>query len=320
MSYYGTVTDSTAYMRYAEYTRKQSSGASETSFDKPMNEAAGGSEGDVKVGSAEDILKEKGKNLVSKLETMETIMADLEASLDGLFKANNIEKDPPLEFHYNESDNEIVVSGDREDIRDITELVNSDPELKAEMKESIEKAQNLAKLAENVKKYQEYLGSLEGPLPEVGLSYGMSTAFTVKSAETEDKGEEAGEVSGDKETNEIFERIKELMLMTFIQLDPEEEEKKKSAKADDNGASDEAAKTDKENNGANEFAKLKRQIEAARQDALAMYGTDKNKYSMAIESYTIHMKDEETKTGLAGQQQEEVSEEQSVGEPERLKA
>jgi len=100
------------------------------------------------------------------------------------------------------------------------------------------------------------------------------------------------------------------MLMLFIKEDPEEEEEQEEEESS-NGATEEASEADEKEDGVTLLERMVKQIEAARQDALAMYGTDKNKYAMAIESYTAHMKDEEEKSQQTALQQEKEAEKES---------
>jgi hypothetical protein len=275
----------------------------ETSFadtlDEVMNEV---SEAEKSSTENDGYIKEQAEELVSQLVTMESILQELKGTLSGFFDANGLPKDPPVELGYDAVSDEITVKGDREDTDRIAELINGDSELKEELKASLDKAQMLVTIADNIFKYKDYMDSLEEPPPTVGLIYGTKTSVTTDrplGAAQEIYEAADAEAAESEELNKLFEKIKELMLMVFLQLDPEEEEEKKTRAAarDDNGASEEAADDVDENadetDALTSYQQLMLSIERTRAAAIFNHGTDKNKYAMAIESYSMKMYREE---------------------------
>lgn len=282
--------------------RKQGNTA-ETSFadtlDECINETSAGENSSVENA---DSIKEQAEDLVSELVTMETILAELKGKLSSFFDMNNIPKDPQVEIGYDEALDEITVtSEERGDTKRIAELINGDSKLKEEVKSSMAKAQELVTLADHLFKYQDYLESLEEEPPKVvGLVYGSKASVSTDRPLDANQDVYAGadaEAAESKELNELFEKIKELMMMVFLQLDPEEEEEKKTkAEArNDNGAVDEPkTEGEEETDSLTAYQQLLLSIERTRAAAMFNNGNDKNKYAMAIESYSMKMYREET--------------------------
>jgi len=250
-----------------------------------------------------DDIKGRAEDLVSEFVTMESILSELQGKLDALFKANDIERYPPVEIGYDSVNDMITVSNEeRQDTNEIADLINGNSKLKEDFKNTLDKAQELVTLADNLFKYNDYLNSLkEEPPKVVGLLYGhQSSVMTDKPFRGAEAPVEPGESepAESDELDELFAKIKEMMLMVFLQLDPEEEEEKKAeaASRDDNGASDDAKDepTAEEKDALTAYQELLMSIERTRDAAMFKYGSDKNKYAMAIESYTMKAHREDT--------------------------
>jgi len=268
-------------------TTKQGNTAG-TSFKDTFDNCVKEVEETEKNSSSESCVKNQAENLVSELVTMETIMNDLKGVLSGFFDKNNIPKDPPVEFGYNEAEDKITVKGDRSDTDRISELINSNDELKEGVKSALVKAQDLITLADNLKKYQKYMDSLKEPPPEVGLVYGTTAAFATTSDVVVEEASASESSTESDEMDEIFAEIRYLMTLLFIHKDPEEDEEEKSGEGDDS-VTEGDMKTEQDTY-ANEYTKLLKAIARASENAIDMFGTDKNKYSLAIESYSEAMK------------------------------
>ncbi|PLX65923.1 MAG: hypothetical protein C0603_13185 [Denitrovibrio sp.] len=68
------------------------------------------------------------------MENLEEVTERLQYLMDLMFVRNDIPTDPPVEIEYSYTRTEITVKGDREDINQISQLMNDNKEIKDEVK------------------------------------------------------------------------------------------------------------------------------------------------------------------------------------------
>jgi len=81
--------------------------------------------------------------------------------LDMMFARNGIPKEPPVEIQYSYTRTEITVTGDREDIDKIQELVNEDGGLKELLRSTLAIASQVINMAESLHFQKEYKDSTD---------------------------------------------------------------------------------------------------------------------------------------------------------------
>lgn len=234
------------------------------------------------------------------LPTPENLMektSQLYERLDSFFEKNGIQKDPPINIDYSYSSNKVEITSTREDAEEIEKLINEDPELKEEVRSVLAMASHVIAISESVTFQEEYRNS-SNPEAVVGkyshlfngsqrthecsLNYGENV--TEEYAKAQEEMEEA-------EREEFFDKIQYLLLMAYIQEDPEEEEEEGSQVDSETGVAKDGETVDQED-PEYQYMKLRQEIKRVQEEALEMHGNDKNKYAMAIESYTMQMKRE----------------------------
>lgn len=91
--------------------------------------------------------------------TVRELSETLSASLDALFDEAGLAIQPPVELRVDEQSGEIVASGDRDDIEQINELLNADPELRQQIQTTLAIASHAAGMQESLKFQREYRAS-----------------------------------------------------------------------------------------------------------------------------------------------------------------
>lgn len=262
------------------------------------------------------------KLLLPNAQTLGELSSGLKNSLDELFSENGISNDPPVELAYNYNTNEVEVSGDRDDTDQISQLINNDPELKEQTRTLLAIASHYAAMQESFQFTKEYMNSdnpeavvakysdlFDGTrkYPEVSYLFGAESALqsdgeamSLSGADGEDsESGDAAQVT-ESDVKVIFAEIKHLLLMNYINKNPEDDEDEQAKGASGGGGTaDKAAKTEEDDTAA-QYSRLMRQMAAAREDAVSKYGSDKNKYALAIESYSSAQHKAETEAQNSG--------------------
>ena len=219
-------------------------------------------------------IKERAENLVSELETMQTVMGDLQSFLGDFFSKNGLPKDPPVTLGYDKESGEVTVSGEREDADRIRSLINSDDQLKSGVIHALDKAEILVALTNNLN--PEKNNQTDSADVSVNLVFGSRAAFDSSESIRQSQLLGSKEYSEDSELAELFDTISHMLLMLFINKDPDEEETEEAR--DTNGAADEVSAD--ENSGAEEYKRLLMEVERSRQRAMFLFGTSSDRHTL----------------------------------------
>ena len=244
--------------------------------------------------------------LLPNLETLNKLMGSLNESLDDLYSENDISKYPPVQFDYDFETNQVRVKGDREDKDKISELINSNPQLKEEIRTTLAIASHVVNMADSIKFSEEYMAS-DNPeavvskysylfndnrkMKEVSLIYGAKLSAATEDGSaigTSDGTAAAASDATDAEKEKIeklLERIRYLMQILFIRQDPEEAGESDSGSG--GGGTQAASKS--EDDPEVKHQKLLQEIARKRDEAVKENEDNSNQYAFAIESYSIYM-------------------------------
>jgi len=240
------------------------------------------------VSPSESSIMEDYAPILTNLEDLNDLITSFTGTLSSFFDQNNIPKDPPLEFAYDSENDNIVVKGKREDTEAICQLINSDKDIKDSIINILDiGGQIVDKACSTLQKEGGNEG--EGRSRGVSLIFGNMMSVASEKAYSTDEIQALGESAEDSE-KEMFDRIKYLLTLLFIHKNPEEDESEE-AKNTENGGT-EVNETVSEDDPIARYTKLLKEIARARELALEQNGSDKNKYALAIESYSTAMKNE----------------------------
>jgi len=104
--------------------------------------------------SDEDVALQENENLKDLCERLDYMM-------DLFFVRNNIPKDPPVKVEYSYTKTEVVITGDREDIEELNELINEDMDIVEQIKATLNVASHVINMAESLAFQSEYRNSTE---------------------------------------------------------------------------------------------------------------------------------------------------------------
>jgi len=97
--------------------------------------------------------------ILPTMKNVATLASGMEDIMDGLFAENGLPKDPPVELEYSYAENKVKVSGDRDDIAEIEELINADPEIKEYTRSFLAISSTAMAIQESLEFQEEYRNS-----------------------------------------------------------------------------------------------------------------------------------------------------------------
>ena len=98
-----------------------------------------------------------GSDPIAEFDSLREISERIEYMLDRLFMKHGIPKNPPVEVAYSYTKTEVTVTGDREDIEKIAEMINSDSDVVNFIKGAMNVASDVINMAETLAFKGEYV-------------------------------------------------------------------------------------------------------------------------------------------------------------------
>jgi hypothetical protein len=107
-------------------------------------------------------------------ETFKDLLERAKYIMDMMFIRNDFSRDEPVEMSWSYTHTEVTITGDREDIEEIKEMINSDEDVAELIKSVLEMAEGLINVAESLAFQGEYRGTdnIEEVLDRYGHLFG----------------------------------------------------------------------------------------------------------------------------------------------------
>jgi len=140
-----------------EYSNKMAS--IDNRFEKALSEFMDTDGLDTAPQSKIDSVLANAELMLPTLDNLNELTSRLKYVMDLMFVRNDIPSDPPVELDYSYSDNQVVVKGDRDDLDEISRLINENPDMKEAVRTTLAIGSTVAAIKESYDFQQEYLAS-----------------------------------------------------------------------------------------------------------------------------------------------------------------
>jgi len=97
--------------------------------------------------------------ILPSMENLEELNSRLKYLLDIVYARNDIPSNPPVELDYDYSKNEVTVKGDRDDLDEISGLINENADLKEAVRTTLAIGSHVVAMADSLKFQEEYRNS-----------------------------------------------------------------------------------------------------------------------------------------------------------------
>ncbi|MGD8782413.1 MAG: hypothetical protein PVH88_26085 [Ignavibacteria bacterium] len=146
----------------SDYASSYKTASNQKSFSEVLSQATDyDTSSSVNNNSESSLLSKLDNLMLPTLENLQELTSELEEKLSEFLSESGISSDPPFDLcmHHSSSDNSVVVEGDREDIEEITKLLNEDPEMKQMISNVYAIGSHVINMAEGLEFQQEYIES-----------------------------------------------------------------------------------------------------------------------------------------------------------------